>query len=185
MIPINGKALIAQRFAIDWVKLNAAGRMFSGDAADNKNYASYGSEILAVADGIVASTKDGIPENIPGLTSRAVPITLETIGGNNVILDLGGGHFAFYAHMQPGSLRVKKGAHVRRGEVLGLVGNSGNATGPHLHFHISNSNSALESEGLPYVFDSFEVQTAPGMWERRRNELPLQNARVRFAGTVR
>ena len=185
MIPINGKALIAQRFAIDWVKLNAAGGMFSGDAADNKNYASYGSEILAVADGIVASTKDGIPQNIPGLTSRAVPITLETIGGNNVILDLGGGHFAFYAHMQPGSLRVKKGDHVHRGEVLGLVGNSGNATGPHLHFHISNSNSALESEGLPYVFDSFEVQTTPGMWERRRNELPLQNARVRFTETTR
>jgi murein DD-endopeptidase MepM/ murein hydrolase activator NlpD len=88
--------------------------------------------------------------------------------------------FAFYAHMQPGSLRVKLGEKVRRGQVLGLVGNSGNSTAPHLHFHVTDANSPLESEGLPYVFESFEQLTAPNMWERRQSELPLQNARVRF-----
>ena len=172
---------IAQRFAIDWVQIGANGRTFDGDEKDNKTHKAYGNEILAVADGVVSSTKDGIPENVPGLTSRAVPITPETVGGNNVILDLGGGRFAFYAHMQPGSLRVKVGDKVRRGQVLGLVGNSGNSTEPHLHFHVSNGNSALESEGLPYVLESFDVQTSPNNWESRQNQLPLQNMRVRFA----
>jgi len=116
------------------------------------------------------------------LTSRAVPITLETIGGNHVILDLGGGRFTFYAHMQPASLRVKVGEKVRRGQVLGLVGNSGNSTAPHLHFHLTDANSPLESEGLPYVFESFEQLAAPEMWARRQSELLLQNARVRFPG---
>lgn len=75
---------------------------------------------------------------------------------------------------------MKVGDRVRRGQVIGLVGNSGNSTAPHLHFHITDGNSPLESEGVPYLLESFEVQTAPGTWEGRQNQLPLQNARVRF-----
>jgi murein DD-endopeptidase MepM/ murein hydrolase activator NlpD len=143
---------------------------------------------LAVADGTVVATKDGIPENVPGPTSRAVPITLETVGGNHIILDLGNGRFAFYAHLQPGSLRVKNGDKVRRGQVLGLVGNSGNSTEPHLHFHISDANSPLASEGLPYAFSSFEVQgsgwgwkpTAASTTEKRQDEMPLELEVIRF-----
>jgi murein DD-endopeptidase len=156
LIPIDGHAAIAQRFAIDWVKLRDEGKTFQGDEKDNKNYLAYGNDALAVADGVVTEVKDGIPENIPGPESRAVPITLETVGGNHVILDIGGGHFAFYAHLQPGSLRVKLGDKVRRGQVLGLVGNSGNSTEPHLHFHIENGNSPLGAEGLPYALPSFK-----------------------------
>lgn len=59
-----------------------------------------------------------------------MPITLETVGGNHVILDLGAGRYACYAHLQPGSIRVKPGDRVRTGQVLGLVGNSGNSTEP-------------------------------------------------------
>jgi murein DD-endopeptidase MepM/ murein hydrolase activator NlpD len=180
LIPLNGSVHVAQRFAIDWVQIGPNGRTFEGDEKDNKTHKAYGNEILAVADSVVAATMDGIPENVPGPTSRAVPITPETIGGNHVVLDLGGGRFAFYAHMQPGSLRVKVGDRVRRGQVIGLVGNSGNSTEPHLHFHVTDRNSPLESEGLPYVLESFEVQTAPNTWEPRQNQLPLQNARVRF-----
>src|SRR5262252_10747196 len=51
---------------------------------------------------------------------------------------------------------------------------------PHLHFHLADANSPLESEGLPYVLESFEQLAATNMWERRQSELPLQNARVRF-----
>ena len=167
LIAINGRARIAQRFGIDWVQRNDAGSSYSGDPKDNKNYRCYGADILAVADATVAATKDGIPENVPGLTSRAVPITRETVGGNYVILDLGGGKFAFYAHIQPGTLRVKTGDRVKRGQVLGLVGNSGNSTEPHLHFHISDSPFPLDAEGLPYAIT--------GM-----TGIPLQNARVSF-----
>jgi len=180
MIPLNGHTAIAQRFAIDWVKMGANGRTFAGDEKDNKTYFAYGNDVLAVADGIVASLKDGIPENVPGATSRAVPITPETIGGNYIILDIGGGRFAFYAHMQPGSLRVKLGEKVRRGQVIGLLGNTGNSTEPHLHFHVTDGNTPLESEGLPYVIGSWEAMRTPGTWERRHNQLPMLNARVRF-----
>jgi murein DD-endopeptidase len=189
LIPTGGGAHIAQRFAIDFVQLREDGRTFTGDQKDNKNYRCYGAEALAVADGLVVATKDGIPENIPGPTSRAVPITLETVGGNYVILDLGHGRFAFYAHLQPGSLRVKPGNKVRRGQVLALVGNSGNSTEPHLHFHIANANSPLGSEGIPFAFPAFEVQGKGWGWkapsanaptEKRRNEIPLELEVVRF-----
>jgi len=191
-IPIDGQLHIAQRFAIDWLQLREDGRSFTGDQKDNRNYRCYGAEALAVSDAVVADVKDGIPENVPGLTSRAVPITLETIGGNYVILDLGQNRYAFYAHLQPGSLRVKKGDKVRRGQTLGLVGNSGNSTEPHLHFHIGNANSPLGSEGLPYSLGEFEVQGKGWGWkssdsqstaENRRSELPLQNEVVRFPST--
>ena len=189
LIPTSGGAWIAQRFAIDFVQLFPDGRSFNGDQKDNKAYRCYGAEALAVADGVVVATKDGIPENVPGPTSRAVPITLETVGGNHVILDLGGGRYAFYAHLQPGSLRVKTGDRVRRGQVVGLVGNSGNSTEPHLHFHISDANSPLGSEGLPYALAAFEVQGKGRDWkpsspaapvEKRQNEIPLENEVIRF-----
>ena len=190
LIPIDGHAVISQRFAIDWVQLRDDGKTFQGDEKDNKNYLAYGHEAYAVADGIVTETKDGIVENIPGATSRAVPITLETVGGNHVILDIGGGNYAFYAHLQPGSLRVKLGDKVRRGQVVGLVGNSGNSTEPHLHFHIENGSSPLGAEGLPYSLASFEVvgkgwgwkpSDAKGPAEAHKNEIPMENEVVNFS----
>jgi murein DD-endopeptidase MepM/ murein hydrolase activator NlpD len=181
IIPIDGKGRIAQRFAIDWVQLNPDGKTYKGDPLDNKSYRAYGNDALAVADSTVVATKDGIPQNVPGENSRAVPITLETVGGNHVILDLGNGHYAFYAHLQPGSLRVKVGDHVKRGQVLGLVGNSGNSTEPHLHFHIGESNSPLGSEGIPYVFESFEAKAkADAPLVKHKMEMPTEDEIVNF-----
>jgi murein DD-endopeptidase len=182
LIPIDGHAQIAQRFAIDWVRMNPDGNTFIGDEKNNKNYRAYGSDALAVADGVVTEVKDGIPENIPGENSRAVSITLETIGGNHVILDIGHGRYATYAHLQPGSLKVKLGDHVKRGQVLGLVGNSGNSTEPHLHFHLTNGNSPLGSEGIPYALESFDAkskQDAP--LSKHHMEIPTENEIVTFA----
>ncbi|MGH7504662.1 MAG: M23 family metallopeptidase [Longimicrobiales bacterium] len=189
LIPVGGVVAIAQRFAIDYVMVGDDGRTFNGDRLENESYHAYGTDALAVADGVVAAVKDGIPENVPGPRSRAVPITLETVGGNHVIIDLGGGRYAFYAHLQPGSLRVALGDRVTRGQVIGLVGNSGNSTEPHLHFHLSDGNSPLGSEGIPYVYDAFETEgrcrTIGGGCERtapvtHRGELPLANVLVRF-----
>jgi murein DD-endopeptidase len=190
LIPIAGMPAIAQRFAIDYVRVDTAGSTVRGDRARNENFYAENADAIAVADGIVAATKDSIPENIPGPTSRAVPITLETVGGNHVILDLGGGRYAFYAHLRPGTLRVRMGDRVRRGQVLGLVGNSGNSTEPHLHFHLADANSPLGSEGIPYVHESFELLgrckgpltgcTRSQTPERRRREMPAGNMIVRF-----
>jgi murein DD-endopeptidase MepM/ murein hydrolase activator NlpD len=179
LLPVEGKARIAQRFAIDWLKLGADGRSFDGDRKLNQNFHAYGAEALAVADATVSATKDGIPENEPGPASRAVPMTLETIGGNFVVLKLGPDRYAFYAHLQPGSLRVMPGDVVKRGQVLGLVGNSGNSTEPHLHFQVSDGPSPLGSSGVPYVLDAYELLSGdhPG---KRAKQLPLGNERVAF-----
>lgn len=183
------RSYISQRFAIDWLQLYPDGKSYQGDPKDNKNYRDYGAEVHAVADGTVTEVKDGIPQNIPGPSSRAVPITMETIGGNHVIMQIAGGVFAFYAHMQPGSIRVKLGDKVRRGQVLGLLGNSGNSTEPHLHFDLCNANSMLFCEGLPYAFASFEVQGRGWGWksseskappEKHTTEIPLEWEVVRF-----
>jgi murein DD-endopeptidase len=179
VIPVAGHAGVPQRFAIDWVKVDDSGKTYRGDPGKNANYQAYGAEALAVANGVVTEVKDGIPENNPG-PNRAVPITLETIGGNHVIIDLGGGHFAFYAHFQPGSLRVKLGDRVKRGQVLGLVGNSGNSTEPHLHFHVSDANSPLATEGIPYVFDAFELRGDDKSVSKRKGQMPGENKVIGF-----
>jgi hypothetical protein len=189
LIAVDGNAAIGQRFAIDYVKMDENGRRFTGDSLKNESYYAEGVDALAVADGIVASVKDGIPENVPGPASRAVPITLETVGGNFVILDIGQGRYAFYAHLKPGSLRVRPGDRIRKGQVLGLVGNSGNSTEPHLHFHLMDGTSPLGSEGIPYAHETFELigrcgrafadckRSAP---ETRRREIPVANMIIAF-----
>lgn len=189
LIPVNGSARIAQRFAIDWVRLNPDGKTFQGDEKDNANYRAYGSEALAVADGTVVKTLDNVPQNVPGADSRAQEITLENVAGNHIVLNLGNGYYALYAHLQPGSLKVAKGDHVRRGQVLGLVGNSGNSTEPHLHFHICDAPSPLGCEGLPYAFSEFQVighgwgfksNESHTDTQTRTREMPLENEVVWF-----
>jgi murein DD-endopeptidase MepM/ murein hydrolase activator NlpD len=157
VLALDGHVASGQRFAIDFLKIDSAGNSNRGDPLKNASYYAYGTEILAVADGIVTATKDSIPENVPGIDSRAVPITLITIGGNHIALDIGGGKYALYAHLQPGSLRVKVGDHVKRGQVLALLGNSGNSTEPHVHFQVADGPTFLSSEGLPYAMQSFDV----------------------------
>jgi murein DD-endopeptidase MepM/ murein hydrolase activator NlpD len=196
IVVVNGKARVAQRFATDWTRIGVDGLVFRGDPAKNAAWYAYGAEVLAVADAVVADVKDGLPENDPTSDKKAVPINLETVGGNYIILDLGGGYYAFYAHLQPKSIRIKVGDHVNRGQVLALLGNSGNSDAPHLHFHLADGNSPLGAEGVPYVLQSFEMQgilpskklLVEGGWkpqpgtksDRRRSEIPIENAVVNF-----
>jgi murein DD-endopeptidase MepM/ murein hydrolase activator NlpD len=90
---------------------------------------------------------------VPGSLPDPATITLANVDGNHVVLDLGGGHYAFFAHLQKGSVTVEPGDRVHRGEVLGLLGNSGNTSAPHLHFHLMDGPSVLGSDGLPYTYD--------------------------------
>jgi hypothetical protein len=186
LLPIDGHLYLGQRFAIDWVKLNAAGQPASGDGSENKQFFGYSEPVLAVADGTVAAIQDGIPENKPG--SLALKMDYSNIAGNFVSLDLGAGRFAGYAHLQPGSIRVKKDQRVHRGDVLGLLGNSGNSDAPHLHFEISDGPSLTQSEGLPYTLDSFkmtgsvdkDLNFTPAASGEHKIELPLENVVVTF-----
>ena len=195
IVVVDGKARIAQRFAIDWSRVGPDGQVFHGDPAKNANWVPYGAEVLAVADASVVDVNDGIPENDPTSDKKAVPITLETVAGNYVILNLGKERYAFYAHLQPKSMKIKIGDKVHRGQAIALLGNSGQADAPHLHFHITNGNSPLGAEGIPYVFESFEQEgTIPSLkvltngegWKPdpkhardvRRMEMPTKDAVV-------
>ena len=113
-----------------------------------------------MAPGRVVATRDDMRENTP---PGAPPnVAFDDLAGNFVNQDLGGGRFALYAHLQPGSVRVKPGDVIRPGQVLGLVGNSGNSSEPHLHFHVMDAAggpSNLVADGLPYVFDRFRLDS--------------------------
>jgi len=181
---VNGALFDAQRFAIDWMRLDDQGQLVHGDAADVRNYTDYGAEVLAVADGTVVGTLNDLDDQKPGKLPDPSTITIQTVDGNHVVLDIGGGRFAFYAHLQKNSVRVRPGDHVKKGAVLGKLGNTGNTSAPHLHFHIMGGPSALASDGLPYVIDRFEFagqvdpvafEAAPGIegnWGQGRIKKP-------------
>jgi hypothetical protein len=150
LFTIEGKARIPARFAIDWIKVDGAGLLSYGDASSPRNWSGYGQDVLAVADAEVVAVVSDLPE-------PTTPIGIENAAGNYVTLSLGGGRFAAYEHLQTGSVRVRTGDRVRSGQVIALLGGSGSvSSGPHLHFHVSNANSPLGAEGVPWVFRRFE-----------------------------
>jgi peptidase M23-like protein len=158
LMVVNGEVYFAQRFAIDYVKISPQGQTYAGDPKKNASYLCYGADLLAVANGKVVGLKDGLPENTPDPVARAVEMTMETAGGNYVALDIGFHRYALYGHLIPGSLKVKLGDVVKRGQILARLGNSGNSTEPHLHFQIADAPSFLAAQGLTYVYDQVQVK---------------------------
>ena len=180
---------VPQRFGCDFLKTDSAGSTLPNpfpDTITNSMFYGYGAEVLAVGDGVIEYVMDGIPENVPqidGRTIMPVPLTNETVSGNWVSLRLRKGVYAFYAHLQPRSVRVRVGQRIRRGQMIGLVGNSGNSAAPHLHFHLGNANSLNGSDAVPHVYRSFIWlgDNAPDrVPEQRTNQLPSPSAIIRF-----
>ena len=183
MIVLDGRTVDSRRYAIDWKKVRN-GVSFAGDSREVNSYFSYGQAVLAVADGRVFMARDGLPNNIPGHNEAfhpAVPLTLDTVSGNTIVLDLGGGQFAYYMHLKPGSVLVKSGDYVRRGQMLARIGASGDAREPHLHFEVTDASTVLVGEGVPYLIDHFRTQSEgesqPGI---HADELPLGKSVVSF-----
>jgi murein DD-endopeptidase MepM/ murein hydrolase activator NlpD len=183
---VGGKARIPGRFAIDWMKPGAPAR-----SSTDVSPASAGASVLAVADAVVVGLRDGVAEVAPG--QPRPPLALADATGNYVALDLGAGRYAFYEHLEPG-LSVKLGSRVRRGQVIGRVGSTGQASRPHLHFHVADANSPLGAEGKPYrlvgarivgAYPSITAFEAGGPWKRtvdrpRGPALPPPNSVVMF-----
>lgn len=155
LFPIDNKLISAQRFAIDWILLDKANHSYDEDGKKNENWFCYGKPVLAVADGTIYGVLDKFPDQTP--FKPAGSDRLSYPAGNCVILDLGNGYYGVYAHLKPGSIKVKAGDTVKCGQEIALVGNSGNTDGPHLHFHIVDAPGVLTANGVPYVFDKFRV----------------------------
>lgn len=176
LFALEGGLFLAQRFAVDLLRVDAL-TSFNGDPSLNESYFIYGAEVLAVGAGEVVAARDGIGENVP--TEPLPPFDIDTAAGNYVVQALADGHFALYAHLQPGSLTVQPGEHVEPGRVLGLVGNTGNSTEPHLHFHVTDGPSPLASSGLPFVFDHFALQATIELTEEGPVVMPVPPPSVR------
>lgn len=193
---IDGHARIPARFAIDWIKLDSAGNFALGDERQVNHWLGYGQDVLAVADSTVVAVRNDFPESA---TLSNKKHALENASGNYVSLDLGDGRYAHYEHLKPGSIRVHVGEHVHRGQPIAALGYTGDSTGPHLHFHVSNGSRPLAGEGMPFVFSSFRRLGAyssieafgqgkpwtqsPLLSQQRQQELPAADAVVAFPDT--
>jgi hypothetical protein len=198
MLPIGGRVNPAERYAIDWIKFGpgadasdspAGPPSFLEDPTSNEDYYAYGEPLLAVADGTVIQVVEGIEDAVPPTPPRDLTIT--QMPGNSVTIDIGGGAFALYAHVAPGSSTVKAGDKVTRGQVIGRLGNSGNSHEAHLHFQISSSAASLTGNNLPFEIDTLTLvgnwNNSTSTWELdraaagpRTNQLPLNQSAVTF-----
>ncbi|HOB39525.1 MAG: M23 family metallopeptidase [Limnochordia bacterium] len=140
----------AQRFALDFLVLEN-GSSHAGAGTANEDYYAFGRPILAPAAGLVIAAVDGIGDNIPGSMNPEQPL------GNHVVIDHQNGEYSFLAHLQRGSVAVQVGDWVEPGDLLGLCGNSGNSSEPHLHNHLQNTPDFPGGEGLPALFRSYLV----------------------------
>ena len=169
IIPGSGSLYAPQRFAIDYLQIDAQGRAWVGTVTHVTDWRGFGAEVRSAAPGQVVSAVDGYDDNIPG---EGPKITPANIAGNHVIIDMGNGTFALYAHLKKGSVIPKRGEFVRCGQLLGFVGNSGSSGAPHLHFEIMAAPSSLEANGLPFVFDKMQYQGAvTGTWQQFLDDL--------------
>jgi hypothetical protein len=186
---VAGRARIPGRLAIDFVGLPPGGVL--PPAAERATANGFGADVLAVANGVVSIAVDGIADG------RRDQVPIAAAAGNHVAIDLGAGRFAFYEHLQQGSVAVKAGDRVKVGQVIARLGSSGSTSiGPHLHFHVADANFTLAAEGRPFVFFGFEHQgafesiaafvrgqraVAPrGGASHRSFERPAPNAVIRF-----
>jgi hypothetical protein len=161
LYPIDGRWYLAQRFAIDFNQLDSQNRPGTGDPTLPTSFPTFGQPVYAVADGTVAVAADGDPDLRVG-EARDEP-TPDNAGGNRVVIDIGDGRFAVYAHLQQNSISVHHGERVERGRHIANVGSSGTTGGPHLHFQMTDHPSVVVGDGMPCVFDTFDLtgQTPP------------------------
>lgn len=142
-----------EEFAVDWAQ-GRNGRLFDGDGSRNEQWYGFGTDVLAVADGTVAATFDGLPDQIPNrsVTGLRGP---RDYTGNHVSQQISPGVWAIYGHLQPGSITVKTGDQVKRGQVIGKLGSSGDAGSPRLHFQLSDGPEITTSNSLPFALGSY------------------------------
>ncbi len=134
-----------QRFAFDILKVDAAGKTHKGDGKVNEDYYAFGQEILADADGTVTDVITGVRDNVPGVMNPLSAV------GNMIMIRHANGEVSVFAHIKYDSTRVRVGQQVKKGELLGLCGNSGNSSEAHLHYQVQGT-SLFEAENSMKVF---------------------------------
>lgn len=149
-----------QRYAYDFLILDEKGHSFQGDATKAANYYCYGREVLAPADGVVIEVKNEYSDSLIAGNGQ-VDCSARDLRGNYLLIRHAKEEYSLLAHLKPGSICVKVGDEIKRGQQLALCGNSGNSSEPHLHFHLQDGTSLFTSAGLPIEFSNINVASAP------------------------
>ena len=142
---------VAQKNAFDILINDQQGSSHKGTGDANEDYYAFGKDLYAPCDGEIVLVVDGVKDNIPGTLN---PIY---IPGNTVIIKTATGEYAFFAHFKQYSIVVKQGQKVSTGALLGMCGNSGNSSEPHLHFHLQNAEDMTKATGAKCYFDQLKV----------------------------
>jgi hypothetical protein len=152
------------RHAHDFVVADAQGKLYRGDGAKPEDWYGYGKPVLAAGEGVVVEMHDGMPDNRkdgpPPFDQAAIMRNLKLFLGNYAIIDHGNGEFSLFAHMKQGSVKVRPGQHVARGEPIGAMGMSGDAFLVHLHYQMQSDRGF--GAGLPAVFEDVRFATGDG-----------------------
>ena len=146
------KRFLAEAYAYDFLQIGANGKSFQRDGSHNADYYAFGKKVLAGKDGTVVFVRSDITDNDPGDPN------INTPGGNVVVIDHGNGQFGYYAHLRARSVSVKVGAKVKAGDPIGEVGNSGDSSEPHLHFHVMTAADPTQGDGIPVVFENWKAE---------------------------
>lgn len=149
--------ILPQRFAYDFIMTDEQGKSYRGEKESLDSYYCYGMDILAPADGEIVSVKDGFPDCRIMSGGQTDPDTPD-IGGNRVIIKHSPNEYSAICHLLPGSIAVRAGQRVKRGEAIAKCGNSGNTTEPHVHFQIQNTPHFYSSVGLPIFFSDIQKE---------------------------
>jgi hypothetical protein len=174
-LPFRGHGIVGQ----DWITNGGHGGFWNAfatdldgldqkdgelsDASENAADAGWGREILTPAAGTVVYTRNDVP-NAPHYGEepdsnyyKPLHDPVMAYAGNCVIIDHGNSEYSVMMHMQPGSVTVKVGDRVATGQVIGKLGSSGDAVGPHLHYQLQSGPGLFQHQSLPFRFQNIDA----------------------------
>jgi murein DD-endopeptidase MepM/ murein hydrolase activator NlpD len=157
----------AQKNAFDILIQDKEGKTYRTNGKSNEDYYVFGKELIAPCDGEIVLAVDGVKDNIPGVLNPTF------LSGNTVIIKTSNNEFLFFAHFKNHSIKVQEGQKVKQGQLLGLCGNSGNSSEPHLHFHIQNVEDMNIATGVKCYFDKIMVNG-----QLKTDYSPIQNEKI-------
>jgi len=160
----------AQKNAFDMDITDANGNSHKTDGKTNEDYYAFGKELLAPCDGEIVLVVDGVKDNAPGAMNKF------NVGGNTVIMKTSKDEYLVFCHFKHQSIKVKEGQLIKQGQLIGLCGNTGNSSEPHLHFHIQNIEDLNNATGVKCYFDKLIVNG-----EAKQDYSPIQKDKIKLS----
>lgn len=201
-IPSHGTNQLGTRYAYDFVQVDWKRKGWPAYRTSLlqyllfgvplNEYYCWGQEVYAPCDGVIIQAEDGYEErartnllldmfnaykNAHYFNPREDDV--QSVAGNYIIMEVGNQVYAALVHLQTGSIQIAVGQSVKKGEVIGRVGHSGNSFAPHLHFQLMDSSDICTANGLPCAFKQYEV-LEDGEWKKVVNGIPTNKDRIRI-----